>query len=175
MKPSSLSIHGRQRSALRAVYEQFLFSMLIGSAASMTLLVIRYFATGTERFGFLAWNLFLAWIPALISLWFTQERSKSVPRFVSILMGVIWLVFLPNAFYVLSDFIHIRSLGEISILYDVVMLFLFSSVGFLLGVTCLGVMHLWLRRYLSSLVSTVVIFGIIFIIDFSLFISNRVI
>ena len=146
----------RRVSVLRVIYAKFLSIMLVGSAAATVLLLIRYISSGTPRFVFLLWNLFLAWIPAVVAVWFTKERRRT-PRLITVLLFAVWLAFLPNTFYILSDFIHLSPRGDVSILFDVVLLFSFTSVGFLLGLASLGVMHLWLKRYLNGRLAASVI------------------
>lgn len=53
----------------------------------------------------MAWNLFLAFIPLLLSVWlFRYDRSRSLLWWVGCL---VFVAFLPNAPYVLTDIIHL--------------------------------------------------------------------
>lgn len=51
------------------------------------------------------WNLFLAFIPLILSLWLFRGQTK--PFFLWWLGFLIFIVFLPNAPYVLTDIIHL--------------------------------------------------------------------
>lgn len=53
------------------------------------------------------WNLFLAFLPLIFAcmFWRVKKRALKAAAF------VLWLLFLPNAFYVLTDFIHISDLS----------------------------------------------------------------
>lgn len=56
----------------------------------------------------IAWNLFLAFIPLALSFWlFRQSRSRSLFWWIVFL---IFIAFLPNAPYVLTDIIHLIEL-----------------------------------------------------------------
>lgn len=55
-------------------------------------------------YGFLLWNLFLALLPYLFSLLYKHFCRKS--RFLAYGFGFLWLIFFPNAPYMLTDFIH---------------------------------------------------------------------
>ncbi|MGK7874560.1 MAG: DUF1361 domain-containing protein [Xenococcaceae cyanobacterium] len=58
--------------------------------------------------GFMAWNLFLAFVPLALSVWlFRKSRSRSILWWAGFL---VFLAFLPNAPYVLTDTIHLIDL-----------------------------------------------------------------
>ena len=56
--------------------------------------------------GWIAWNLFLAFIPLAVSLWLfrSPSRSRSILWWVAFL---VFIAFLPNAPYLLTDIIHL--------------------------------------------------------------------
>ncbi len=62
---------------------------------------------------FLILNLFLAWIPFLLSLlifFLYNSRIKPIIKhFFMILCGVVWFLFYPNIPYLLTDMIHIQT------------------------------------------------------------------
>ncbi len=56
--------------------------------------------------GWIVWNLFLAFIPLILSLWLFQRRSKK--RGLLWWLGlIVYITFLPNAPYLLTDIIHL--------------------------------------------------------------------
>lgn len=55
----------------------------------------------------LAWNLLLAWIPLLCIRMCKESHTRIKPFF-----GVLWLLFLPNAFYFITDLIHVPAKME---------------------------------------------------------------
>jgi uncharacterized membrane protein len=54
---------------------------------------------------FFAWNMMLAVMPLLISL--LLRHSKITKKWIKWILVVIWILFLPNAFYIITDFIHL--------------------------------------------------------------------
>jgi len=56
--------------------------------------------------GWIVWNLFLAFIPLLLSLWLFLKRSKKRPL-LWWLTWIVYIAFLPNAPYLLTDIIHL--------------------------------------------------------------------
>jgi uncharacterized membrane protein len=100
------------------------------------------------RYGFLVWNLFLAWIPFIIS-YFTYTLTLK-RRWLYIFIPVaafLWLIFFPNAPYILTDFQHLAKVSpELPVWFDVMMLIWFAFTGVLLGVVSLFLMQEIVRR-----------------------------
>jgi len=93
------------------------------------LLVLRGMRADNTFFFFLVWNLVLAVIPFASAEIFARARWRST-RFASF---VVWLLFLPNAPYILTDFIHLRDRPPVPLWYDVLLLFSCAGTGLLLG------------------------------------------
>lgn len=99
---------------------------------------------------FLAWNLFLAWIPYLAAL-----RSERLSRHGAgkVAIGswlLLWLVFFPNAPYIVTDFVHLRQRLPVPVWYDLILLFATASTGLLLGLLSLHEVQHVLRRWFSK-------------------------
>ena len=120
--------------------------LVIASLALLTLFTLAMLAarmayTETRGHGWLAWNLFLAWIPFLLSL-LVYARSRAGARLRELAaLGLLWLVFFPNAPYLLTDLKHIGGGGRVPLLYDVLLLSAGAWTGLLLGMTSLFLMH----------------------------------
>ncbi|HSP15976.1 MAG TPA: DUF1361 domain-containing protein [Thermoanaerobaculia bacterium] len=93
------------------------------------LLFLRIVRAGTLTYVFLVWNLFLAAIPAAAAALFAISRS----RLSQALSFVVWLLFLPNAPYIVTDFIHLTPRPPVPLWYDVALLLSFAGTGLLLG------------------------------------------
>jgi uncharacterized membrane protein len=91
---------------------------------------------------FLVWNLFLAWIPYFFSV-FAAATYRLFPRswWMLLLPGTLWLVFIPNAPYIVTDFLHLRSRPPIPIWYDIGLLASFAWTGLFLAIASLRTMH----------------------------------
>src|SRR5690349_19229379 len=104
-----------------------LTTLLLSTAVSVGFLLARIVATGELTYGFLVWNLLLGWIPLLLSGWLVARlRTSRWLTFGNVLLSLLWLFFLPNAFYIASDLIHPAETGHISVLFDVVMFLSFT-------------------------------------------------
>lgn len=130
-------------------YRLTMFALLAGATiVSVATWRFRSEYSGSERYAFLIWNLFLAWIPFIIS-YFTYTltlQRKWVYIFIPV-TAFLWLVFFPNAPYILTDFQHLAKMtGDLPVWYDVMMLIWFSFTGVLLGMVSLFLMQEVVRR-----------------------------
>ena len=103
------------------------------SAAGMAMLILRVLFTGRILFLFYTWNLFLAWIPAA-ALWMAMNSERKAIRALSYLL---WLLFLPNAAYLVTDLVHIDPDRGMIFWSDLVMGLLFAMAG--LSISVLGI------------------------------------
>jgi uncharacterized membrane protein len=107
----------------------------------LALIALRVSRTGTDHFLFLIWNLFLACIPLAASRLlrvFHHRRSLDVAQL--ILVGV-WLLFLPNAPYILTDMVHLQSGSPTLYWYDLGVLLSCALTGLLLGYSSMFDVH----------------------------------
>ncbi|MCI0578683.1 MAG: DUF1361 domain-containing protein [Chloroflexi bacterium] len=116
----------------------FFFSLLLASATSAGMVVARFVYTGQLVYQFLVWNLFLAWLPLLFALAARRWRRRPAPL---VTCALAWLLFLPNAPYLLTDLMHLGRAGGIPLVYDTVMLLSFTMTGLLLGFVSLYLMQ----------------------------------
>jgi len=157
----------------RSARTQFVLALGLASLVS-----IAFFAYGAWRnqswaFNYLVWNLWLAWLPLLFAFWLvTVLKRKLWSSWEALLASVLWLIFLPNSFYMISDFIHLQELARIDILYDVVMFTSFIYTGVLLGFTSLYLVHLELLKRFSRRVSGGLIAATLVICSFAIYVGR---
>jgi uncharacterized membrane protein len=107
-------------------------NIILLSLLSFAILAIRIFYTHKITFIFLIWNLLLAWIPLLFAnQFFVTNFSKKI-KLICLYFG--WLFFFPNAFYLVTDFIHFRTAHNPYKWLDLVLLLSFSLSGIALSV-----------------------------------------
>lgn len=135
--------------------------LLVWSVFSISLLIARMVFTETLEFRFMAVNLFLAWIPYWAAI-ATQKLSRSRVRFLIPVTIFIWLIFLPNAPYMITDIFHLHKYPSIPMWFDLIMLLSFALTGMLLGFFSLRkILHLF-RKYsmLTQLSSVYLLFAL---------------
>src|SRR4051812_18049995 len=95
---------------------------IVASLGVLSMLVIAMIAfqiiyTGTTENLGIAWNLFLAWIPFALAL-IVYDRGRSGAATAALgATAVLWLLFLPNAPYILTDLKHIEGFRNVPALY----------------------------------------------------------
>ncbi|MFK7920378.1 MAG: DUF1361 domain-containing protein [Bacteroidia bacterium] len=119
----------------------FLFYGLL-STLSVGLLFYRMWISGNVTFLFMGWNLFLAWIPFLISNWLVSKPKRS--WWVIAIALLAWLPFFPNAPYILTDLFHLRSRRGVPLWLDLILLISFAWTGLMLGMNSLRQIQVWL-------------------------------
>jgi uncharacterized membrane protein len=130
-----------------------LWLLVAASLLCVVLIAARTWYSHTYHYWFLLWNLALAWVPfvfAAIAYRLAAARRKVLWVFV-VLAAVVWLAFFPNAPYILTDFLHLGSMGDIVPgWYDVLMLYWFAWTGLILGIVSLYLMHEIIARGLGT-------------------------
>ena len=111
------------------------------------MIAFRWARTNSTAYGFLLWNLFLAVIPAIAAYLFTVFAARRV-RMGEVVTFLIWILFLPNAPYIITDFIHLGPKPNVPLWFDVALLSTCAGTGLLLGYTSLAdIHHVMARRY----------------------------
>lgn len=127
-------------SSMRRSYALLVLSLLAASALSVATLKLQIDSTHDAYFSFLVWNLFLAWVPLAAAVGASMCARRAADPLALLLVGV-WLLFFPNAPYVLTDFIHLHGNGPSPLWYDALMLSSFAWTALMLGFASLYVVH----------------------------------
>ncbi|WP_346007795.1 DUF1361 domain-containing protein [Janibacter terrae] len=115
--------------------------LLAGTVLAAGLQDVRAERTGAPVFAFLHWNLFLAWVPYVLALALLVLHRVRSPGWLLVGLGVVWLLFLPNAPYILTDFIHVGAIPGAPLWFDVLLIGAFAGTGLLLGLASLLLVH----------------------------------
>jgi uncharacterized membrane protein len=103
--------------------------------------IARVIHTGSSQYDFLIWNLFLAWIPFVAAWSLASAVDRGARPLRLILLGLVWLLFFPNAPYIVTDFIHLRGPAPAPLWFDVVLIASFAFTGLLLGFLSLSLVQ----------------------------------
>jgi uncharacterized membrane protein len=132
-----------------------LASLGFATAFCLGLIVMRAWHYGSSARTWLVWNLFLAWLPALgafaaynLNHWPTRFRWLPI-----IGLSLLWLLFLPNAPYLITDIIHLKQSHGAPLWYDLITLVAFAWTGSFLGLVSLFLMQMLVRRTVGNMAS----------------------
>jgi uncharacterized membrane protein len=121
------------------------------SGLVVAMVTVRVAYSGNSENAALVWNLFLAWIPFVLALQVYEGYRRGAARVYLLVGGVLWLLFFPNAPYIVTDFKWLRDSTGAPIWYDVVLVSAGAWAGLLLGFISLYLMQAVVRRALGAL------------------------
>ncbi|MEO5572728.1 MAG: DUF1361 domain-containing protein [Bacteroidia bacterium] len=122
------------------------------SSLCILMVIMRIFYTANFKFTFLIWNLFLAWVPLFFVLILRKNESihKSTVR--SSVLLVAWLLFFPNAPYILTDLVHLLNRQHIPLWFDLIMILSFAWTGLLTGfVSLIEIQNFFTEKFGKSI------------------------
>jgi uncharacterized membrane protein len=104
----------------------------------------------------LTWNLVLAWVPFAFSF-LAAGLFRTFPGrwWIVIPPALVWLVFFPNAPYLVTDFFHLVPRLGVPLWYDVLLLAVFSWTGIFLAIASLRTMHIITSAYIGRILGWV--------------------
>ena len=92
---------------------------------------VRLLLTGSGFGLFLAWNLVLAAVPLVASTLLVRLDRRGAGGAVLLALGALWLLFFPNAPYILTDLVHLQARPPVPLWYDLGLLLSAAGVGLL--------------------------------------------
>lgn len=148
-------------------------SFVLSSIASIVLYSVGATLYDDRFLGFLVWNLFLAWLPVILA-WLLVKHLSSQPWVspLGLIYSFLWLGFLPNSFYIASDFIHVRYASANETLYYVATILLFTLTGFLLGFSSLLMVHRQLIKRFGRLQSHFSVGAVLLLCSFAIYLGR---
>jgi len=129
-----------------------LFATLgLASVVSVGMWLVGAINNHSLNYWYLNLNLFLAWLPIIFAGWLILSlRQRPWLSWRPLLLTVLWLGFLPNSFYLVTDFIHLQDVIRVNPLYYSIMFETFVVNGLLIGFLSLYLVHVQLLRRTSA-------------------------
>ncbi|HEY1170743.1 MAG TPA: DUF1361 domain-containing protein [Verrucomicrobiae bacterium] len=132
----------------------------------------RVFVTKQFHFGYLIWNLFLAWLPLVFAI-VTRQSFRWwgwCPR--TLIVGVMWLLFLPNASYIVTDLIHLRHHTPVPTWFDAALFAAFAFTGVALGFVSLRLIHDVVAERRGWMQGWLFVFGVLALCGFGIYLGR---
>lgn len=147
------------------------FALVVLTCYCFGLLLFRAKYTQSIYLFFMIWNLFLAYIPYGISN-YTLVNFKKLSNYKLAILGCIWLAFIPNSFYIITDLVHLaRSKGNLFWL-DCHILFTATVVGFWVGIISLNEFNNIVTKKTNSKIANSITLGICLLCGFGIYIGR---
>ncbi|MCC6500408.1 MAG: DUF1361 domain-containing protein [Anaerolineales bacterium] len=124
----------------------------------------------------LIWNLFLAWIPFMLAYLAHAVSWRRITLYIVLpVLSILWLLFFPNAPYMLTD---LQDLAKFSsgapLWYDVIIVVWCSWTGMLLGLISLYLMQDIVLRTFGRIAAWLFVFAITPLSSFGMYIGRFV-
>ena len=144
MQPRALGVIFKHMQAASLPFSRSRLTLVFVLAASivlsMVLVVGRVVMTGRLTFLFLVWNLFLAVIPFALSTLLGTAKGPLRARLL-VPVGTAWLLFFPNAPYILTDLFHLDARPGVPLWYDLALILSCAWNGLMLAYASLSDMQ----------------------------------
>lgn len=147
--------------------------LLFMSVVCCLMTVIRIYRAENMTYLFLVWNLVLAWVPLLLAYWlYRLFQYRPQKRLALLLLGCLWLLFFPNAPYIITDLIHLEDKAGTALLFDAVLIFMFALTGLLAGFASLYLVHRILDQLMHERLSWLLITGCLVLSGYGVYLGR---
>jgi len=133
---------------------------------------VRVLYTGTPGYLNLVWNLVLAWVPFVVALGVYDGYRRRAGALPLLAGGAVWLLFLPNAPYLVTDVALLRHVGGAPVWFDVVLVSSAAWAGLLLGFLSLYLMHAVVSRIVGALNAWAFVVAVLALSSFGIYLGR---
>jgi uncharacterized membrane protein len=126
----------------RFLARNLFYPLVLSTALIFFFFGVRAYLSGGLTYSFLIKNLFLAWLPygfALVANFLFSREWRFWPGI--LFFSGLWLLFLPNAPYIITDFLHLQPRSGVPLWYDVGFIMSIALTGLFLGIASLRAVH----------------------------------
>ena len=143
--------------------------LFVSVSFTIALLIFRYFYFRELQFIFYVWNLFLAIIPLLISRQLNRLKRLNAG---ALFLLIWWLLFLPNAPYIITDIFHYYERPPVPKWFDLLLVTSAAWNGLIIGIVSLLQVEEFLTKCLSSLKVSLVMAAAIISCAFGIYVGR---
>lgn len=143
----------------------------LGTVLVVGLWTARAYYSASGMYGFLLWNTVLALAPWGLAIALSRAAEADRPA-TSGALGLLWLLFLPNAPYLVTDLLHLRARPPVPLWYDVLLLGAAALVGLLAGAFSLARVQRVVTRARGTRVADLVILAAILASGFGIYLGR---
>jgi uncharacterized membrane protein len=143
------------------------------SIVSATLYLAGVWGIHEHDFAYMLWNLFLAWLALATTLFLERTLQRTHwSSWYALGVTLVWVLFLPNTFYMITDFIHVQELARAEVLGGIFMFTSFIFNGVLLGIISVSIVHRELLKRVSDRSAWFTIGLVLLLCSFAMYIGR---
>ena len=146
--------------------------LIISSLIAITMLLLRVKLTHSIYLLFLLWNLFLAAIPYSLSTIIKTDFRLRRSNLKNLGIIIIWLLFIPNTFYLITDFVHLNPSNLYRYIFDFALLSSFTIAGFYFGILSINTIYKQIQFFYSNTISKIFLISISYLCAFGIYIGR---
>ncbi len=169
MKSIARKLMANEWLNLRSEIHRFL---LVSVSFSVLMVIARIIMIHQYSYRFLVWNLFLGAIPYGISRWLQLKPDLIQKKYRVAALLMIWILFLPNSFYMLTDLFHLSGYYGMKKWYDLTMIISFAWNGLLLGILSITQMENIMKYYLGKRTTFLFVCPVMLLCAFGIYIGR---
>ena len=143
--------------------------LMVSVGFTILLLALRISKTDSMAYVFYAWNLFLAIIPFLLSRKLEAQRKLGAVTF--LLIGG-WLLFFPNAPYIVTDIFHYHERPPVPKWFDLLLVTSAAWNGLLLGIASLMQVESFLAKHIKAAWVRLAVFASMVLCGYGIYIGR---
>jgi uncharacterized membrane protein len=137
----------------RFLHSHSFYPLVLSTLMAAAFYTFRVFYSGTTNYSNLVWNLFLAWLPYIISIIASSVyRTNSKHWGVIFFLVFFWLIFFPNAPYMVTDFYHLVARPPVPMWFDISLIAIFAFTGCFLSIASLRSIHFIIEGYFGKFI-----------------------
>ena len=127
----------------------------------------------SSQYYYLLWNLFLAWIPLLLSFYLKKILAKKAwSSYEAMFVSLLWVLFIPNSFYMLSDYIHLNNFTGNNLLFNITFFSEIIITALMLGFFSVRIIEFEIKNRFSKVWSRLIIALIFLISSFGIYVGR---
>ena len=150
-----------------------MFPLGVATLASAGLLAAESLLYGETTHDYLLWNLFLSWLPFILAVWLRYTlRNHLWSSWKALFITIAWLLLLPNSFYMISDFIHLRDLSEEQILFSAITFTAFVFTSLCLGIASLYIVHTELLKRMRGRAAAILVGVLLLAVSVAIYVGR---
>jgi uncharacterized membrane protein len=169
MKMLVFTLRSQFPQMLRSELQRWLTASML---FSVLLVIGRIAYTGQLTFIFLVWNLFLAYVPYVLSTWLQYKPGWLENRWKFAAAFICWLLFIPNSFYIITDLYHLHIYSNMPVWYELALILSFAWNGLLLGILSVRQMERMVRLHFNYRNELLFVYPIMWLNAFGVYIGR---